>query len=237
MAIPTTSTRPSRNQPETNHKGGLRLTGGTYHRRPWQVALGIILVVLCAGLAAVVFSSSAKRVSVVIAAKNLPAGTELVASDLSTGSIPASGKIVAMSATYSAILIGKQLNTPVFAGQLMVRQMVSSVPLLTPGNQVVGMELKGNQMPSVPLVPGDIVAVIAVPQTGQASTINPKGPGGIGSTLVPIATVFATAPASVNQTQYVASVSLEVPEADASTVASYAAADQIGLSLVSEGSR
>ena len=73
--------------------------------------------------------------------------------------------------------------------------------------------------------------VIAVPQSGQGSTVG----GTIGSTLVASATVFAVGPAPINQTQYESSVSLEVPGADAATVTSYAAADQIGLSLVAEG--
>jgi hypothetical protein len=44
-------------------------------------------------------------------------------------------------------------------------------------------------------------------------------------------------PAPPNQTQYEASVSLEVPSTDAATVTAYAAADQIGLSLMSEGQK
>ena len=87
------------------------------------------------------------------------------------------------------------------------------------------------QMPSVPLVAGDPVQVVAVPQPGQGSTIGAT----IGSTLVASATVFEVGPAPTNQTQYQASLSLEVPGADAATVTAYAAADQIGLSLVATG--
>ena len=95
------------------------------------------------------------------------------------------------------------------------------------------MLLKGDQMPSVALVAGDTVQVIAVPQPGQGSTIG----GTIGSTLVarPPSSPWARPPP--NQTQYQASVSLEVPSSDADTVTSYAAADQLGLALVGEGRR
>jgi Flp pilus assembly protein CpaB len=82
-------------------------------------------------------------------------------------------------------------------------------------------------------VSGDTVQVIAVPQPGQGSTIG----GTIGSALVARATVFAVGSAPPNQTQYQASVSLEVPSSDADTVTAYAAADQIGLALVSEGDK
>jgi hypothetical protein len=138
-----------------------------------------------------------------------------------------------MSASGSSALVGQQLNSPVYAGQVMVRQMLSSTPQLGVGEQVVGMLLKGDQMPSVALVSGDTVQVIAVPQPGQGSTIG----GTIGSALVARATVFAVGSAPPNQTQYQASVSLEVPSSDADTVTAYAAADQIGLALVSEGDK
>jgi len=230
-----TSTAPApstfRAPPIIESRRGLRLSTGTHQRRPWQIGLGVALVLVCAAVAGALFQSSAQRVSVVVAAKNLSAGTVLTAGDLGTASIPVSSHITAMSAVGSSALVGQQLDTPVYAGQVMVKQMVSSTPQLAPGEQVVGMLLKGDQMPSVPLVAGDTVDVIAVPQSGQGSTVG----GTIGSTLVASATVFAVGPAPTNQTQYESSVSLEVPGADAATVTSYAAADQIGLSLVAEG--
>jgi len=234
MATTTAPTRPVfASPPVLANRSGLRLSSGTYQRRPWQIGLGVALVLVCAAVAGAVFQSSAKRVSIVVAAKNLAAGTVLTPGDLGTATIPASGNITAMSATGSGALVGQQLDSPVYAGQVMVRQMLSTTPQLAAGEQVVGMLMKGDQMPSVPLVAGDTVQVVAVPQPGQGSTVG----GTIGSTLVASATVFAVGPAPANQTQYEASVSLEVPSADAATVTSYAAADQIGLSLVSEGQK
>ncbi len=230
-----TSTAPAprsfRSPPIVESRRGLRLSTGTHQRRPWQIGLGVALVLVCAAVAGALFQSSAQQVSVVVAAKNLSAGTVLTAGDLGTASIPASSHVTAMSALGSSALVGQQIDTPVYAGQVMVEQMLSSAPRLAPGEQVVGMLLKGDQMPSVLLVAGDTVQVIAVPQPGQGSTVG----GTIGSTLVASATVFAVGPAPTNQTQYESSVSLEVPGADAATVTSYAAADQIGLSLVAEG--
>lgn len=234
MVTTTTPARPPFTSPPiTENRSGLRLSSGTHQRRPLQIGLGIALVVVCAAVAGAVFQSSAKRVPIVVAAKNLPAGTVLTPGDLATATIPASGHITAMSATGSATLVGQQLDTPAYAGQVMVKQMLSTTPQLASGEQVVGMLMKGDQMPSVPLVAGDTVQVVAVPQPGQGSTVG----GTIGSTLVASATVFAVGPAPANQTQYLASVSLEVPSADAATVTAYAAADQIGLSLVTEGAR
>lgn len=225
--------RPAFASPPPADRGGLRLTPVSHQRRPWQIGLGVALVLVCAAVAGAAFQSSAKRVSVVVAARNLPAGTVLTEGDLGTAAIPASGNITAMAAAGSSALVGQQLDTPVYAGQVMVRQMISTAPQLAAGEQVVGLLATGAQMPSVPLVAGDTVQVVAVPQPGQGSTVG----GAIGSTLVASATVFAVGPAPANQTQYLASVSLEVPSTDAATVTAYAAADQVGLSLVSEGAR
>ena len=234
MAVATTAARSAfSTTPPTGETraGGLRISSGTHQRRPWQIGLGVALVLVCAAVAGAVFQSSAKKVSILVAAKSLPAGTVLTAGDLATASIPASGHITAMAATGSSAVVGQQLDTPVYPGQVLVREMLAATPELAPGEQVVGALLQGDQMPSVALVAGDTVQVVAVPQQGQGSTIG----GAIGHTLVPSATVFAVGPALVDQTQYVASVSLEIPGSEAAQVTSYAAADQIGLSLVSEG--
>jgi len=234
MATSTAPARPTFSSPPiVESRGGLRLSSRNYQRRPWQIGLGVALVLVCAAVAGALFQSSSQRVSIVVAAKNLQAGTVLTSGDLGTASIPASSHITAMSAIGASVLVGQQLDTPVYAGQVIVKQMLSSAPRLAPGEQVVGMLLKGDQMPSVPLVAGDTVQVVAVPQPGQGSTIGAT----IGSTLVASATVFAVGPAPTNQTQYQASLSLEVPGAAAASVTAYAAADQIGLSLVATGTQ
>src|ERR1700680_3588636 len=107
MAITTSPTRSSFTAPPPTGEGraGLRLSSTTYQRRPWQIGLGIALVLVCAAVAGAVFQSSAKKVSILVAAKSLPAGTVLTASDLGTASIPASGHITAMSATGSSAVV------------------------------------------------------------------------------------------------------------------------------------
>ena len=219
--------RPSSAAPSPNGRGGIRLSSGTYRRRPWQIGLGVALVVLCGAIGATLFQSSAKRVSVVIAARNLPAGTVLTSSDLATGTLPASDNITAMSANGASVLVGQQLAVPLSRGQLMVRAMVSSTPPLPAGSQVVGVLLKADQMPSVPIVVGDQVQVIAVSTPGLASSSSST----VGTSLVASATVLAIGRPSVSETQYMADLSLEVPAADSAEVAGYAAADQIAITL------
>jgi Flp pilus assembly protein CpaB len=190
--------------------------------------LGVTLVVLCGALGATVFASSSHRVSVVIAARDLPAGTVLTPGDLAVGSLPAADNITAMSASGATVLVGQQLAVPVSRGQLMVRAMVAATPPLAAGSQVVGVLLKGDQVPSVPIVVGDVVQVVAVSTPGQASSSGPATPG---VSLVKAATVLAVGPPSPTETQFVTDLSLEIPASQAATVAGYAAADQIAVTL------
>ena len=232
MTTSTTTRPPSVPPASTDRPTGLRLSPGTHQRRPWQIVVGIAFVVVCAAAAGAAFQSTSQNHAVVIATKNLPAGTVLTAADLSSASIPSSANISAMSAVGASVLVGQQINTGIYAGEVLVKAMLASAPQLAAGDQVVGMMEKGDQMPSAPLVVGDTVSVIAVPQAGQGTTIS----GTIGTVLVAAATIYAVGPAPANQSQFQAQISLEVPAADAPAVASYAAADQIGLSLVGEGS-
>jgi hypothetical protein len=55
----------------------------------------------------------------------------------------------------------------------------------------------------------------------------------VGTSLVAAATVLATGAPPANQTQYVESLSLEIPATIAPEVAGYAAADQIAITLTS----
>jgi hypothetical protein len=172
--------RPGSPAPSSEGHAGFRLSSGSYRRRPWQIGLGVALVVLCGAIGATVFQSSSKRVSVVIAARNLPAGTVLTPADLTTGSLPASDNITAMSASGISVLVGQQLAVATTRGQLMVRAMVSTHPALAAGSEVVGLLLKGDQMPSVPIVVGDRVQVIAVSTPGDTAA----GSSAVGTSLV-----------------------------------------------------
>ena len=236
MAITTAPTRSAFTAPPStgeSRAGGLRISSTTYQRRPWQIGLGVALVLVCAAVAGAVFQSSAKKVSILVAAKSLPAGTVLTAERPRP---PHRSRPRATSPPWRPAdprpWSASSSTPPSIAGQVLVRQMLAATPQLASGEQVVGMLLKGDQMPSVPLVAGDTVHVVAVPQAGQGSTIG----GTIGTTLVPSATVFAVGPAT-GEPDPVRGVGLpRDSRVRAATVTSYAAADQIGLSLVSEGS-
>ena len=127
---------------------------------------------MCAAVAGALFQSSAKRVTIVVAAKSLAAGTVLVPADIATATIPASGHITAMSAAGSSALVGQQLDTPVYAGQVMVRQMLRAPPNWGRANRS-GMSMKGDHSFGAPEA-GDAVQVVVVPQPGQGSTVGER---------------------------------------------------------------
>jgi hypothetical protein len=203
-------------------------------RRPWQIGLGVAFVVVCGAVAASLFQSTAHRTPVLIATQNLQAGTVLTAADLGVGSLPTNDNISALGTGAEHSLVGQPLAVSVGKGELMVGSMISTTPPLKPGYQLAGVQLKGNQLPTVPIVAGDLVQVIAVPP--PASTTGGVGvQASTGIRLVTQAIVIASGPPPANQNQYAASISLEIPASDTTAVAEYSAASEIALTLVGSG--
>ena len=146
MAVTTAPTRSAFTTPPPSGEsrpGGLRISSTTHQRRPWQIGLGVALVLVCAAVAGAVFQSSAKKVTILVAAKSLPAGTVLTASDLATASIPASGDITAMAATGSSAVVGQQLDTPVYSGQVLVKTDARRHPAACLGRTGGGHAVEG----------------------------------------------------------------------------------------------
>ena len=52
MATSTVPARPTFSSPPiVENRGGLRLSTGVHQRRPWQIGLGVALVLVCAAVA------------------------------------------------------------------------------------------------------------------------------------------------------------------------------------------
>ena len=128
-------------------RSGLRLITGNHQRRPWQIGLGIALVLVCAAVAGALFQSSAKRVIVVVATKTLAAGTVLTPatsarrrSRLRATSPPCRRRGHRPSSASSS-------TAPSMPARSWSARCSRARPSSASGEQVVGMLLKGDQMP------------------------------------------------------------------------------------------
>ncbi len=207
----------------------LATNGVPYRRRPWLVVLGVAMSLSCAAVVMTLFASSSHRVSVLVASRFIPAGTVMSPSDLAVVQVPSDQKIATLPVSDARLVIGKRAGTQLYEGQALVPQQFASQPVLLRGDQIVGLTLRADQLPMGGLVPGDTVQIFAVPNPQQATSIA----NGEGSSLVSQATVYSVGEVPISSSQYSAYISVIIPENDASVVESWAAADQIGLTLVS----
>jgi len=169
---PTVDGRPPRLAPSQKADGPTRSPAGLLRRLAQPLPLiGIALLAIAAiGYIAVAAGTRNRSSEVVVAARNLPAGTRITRRDLRLVKLTASptmlGQLVPASAETS--LLGRRLAAPVLAGLPLGRASVAAAgggpaafTLTVPALHAVG----GN------LLPGDRVSVLATftSQTGSAT--------------------------------------------------------------------
>lgn len=195
-------------------------------RWPW----GALALVVLAGVAAGMWelgratapkprpAPSPRLVEMLVTTRPLGFGTRLVRSDLTVLLVSPAGARAGLPVSSEASLLGRTVVTPVPAGALLTAGDLTATPFPPAGEQLVGLELKGGEAPVAALAAGDRVQVVVVPAASQ-----PPFPRGVPLTQ---GTVWAVRSGGEQGTR---DVELLVPSADAVTIASDAAHDEIAL--------
>jgi Flp pilus assembly protein CpaB len=116
-------------------------------------------------------------VEVLVAARDLPAGLEISASDLRVVTVPQSAAVGAAVASDDAraALVGHTTAVPVPAGMPLVPQLVAGADLTgPPGTVVAAVRLADDAMAAL-LAPGDRVDLLAAPAEGGAGVTLARG--------------------------------------------------------------
>jgi len=128
------------------------------------VALGSALVF------AVLWLNAGNRQPVLAVARPVPAGQVLSAEDLRVVRVSSDPGIDPIPASRRGAVVGKTTTSGLVPGSLLTEgQLGGSVTLLGPGQAVVGVELKGGQLPTSNLKVGDQVAIVQTPLPGAGS--------------------------------------------------------------------
>src|SRR5262245_11686160 len=114
-----------------------RLPPPTRRRQPGLALVGLLLVVVCAAVAATLFNRAQDTVSVLVAARDIPAGTQLSAGDLRAAEIAGSG-VSAIPADSAASLVGKTATTQIPKGSLLSARMVAAQQVPGKGQVALG---------------------------------------------------------------------------------------------------
>ena len=183
-------------------------------------ALGVLLVAVCTFGIAAWASSVGNRVQVLVVAKEVPAGSVVQASDLTAAGLAADRQVSAIPASAESGWVGKVARVELVPGSLLERSELGSGPAIPAGSSVVGLHLKDGTFPAE-IAPGAAVEIVSTPAQGAT--------GGGGTVVVASATVLSIS-ADPNGSGNL--VSVVVPTAEASSVASAAAGDNVSLVML-----
>jgi hypothetical protein len=209
---------------EPTAPAGRRMPSAPRERKPALAALAVLLVALGAAAAGLLVIKAGHRVAAVEITREVGQGQRIPASALAEVQISADSNLdyVAWQNVNQVTNVYAAVQIP--AGTLLTPAMTSATNNLAAGKVQVGLSLKPGQEPGN-LVIGNTVEAFAV---GTGS-----GCGANTSLTVPIATGTVTSVSgAASSSGNTAAVTLAVPEADAGTLACYASAGDVAVTLV-----
>lgn len=240
---------PTLSPPRIATEGSPALRISTRQRRRTGLLAGSLLTLLvCTALFVSAYLKAGHQIPVLEVARPVPLGAVVTSSDLGVVRISASGHLVAVPVADASEVLGRRASVPLVPGQLIATSDVSSGSPIPAGEAIVGVALKGSQLPAEGVVPGEPVDVVLTGVPGSpmssAGTVvaggavlgaGPAGSPGAGLTGSPTGAVLAsdvtvTAVVVPGTSQSdVTDVSLLVPHDVAAFIADASAAGQVAL--------
>lgn len=187
-----------------------------------RVAVGAFVMVACALVAAVLFSSAGDRHPVLSVARHVNAGEVIKSEDLTQVLISVDGSVETVPASARASLVGQVATVDLLPGSLLARGQVDQRSPGTADKAIVGAALKEGQFP-IGLRQGDRVLVIVVPADNPDPNARTTQPPPAVS-----AVVVAVIPSS---TQGGVTVSLAVQPSDAAAVATASSHGRLSVAV------
>jgi len=146
-------------------------------RRPGMIALAVALVGAGILASTAVYSATNRRVPVLVAQANVPAGALIAASDVGTASVSVGPGVQIIPASQLKQVIGQVAGTALHPGMLLTAAELTTQRPPAPGWVLVPLPVKPSALPASGLQPGDHVLVVATPGAqGQSGSGNAAQP-------------------------------------------------------------
>ena len=148
--------------------GGDRLTplsAGGSRRRPTWVLVGALLVGVASLLGAWILTSVNQRISVLVAARNLDAGTPLGAGDIRVIEIGRTDQLRAIQPAQQDLVLGRATRGPVPEGTVLNTDLFTGKGEAVPGGKVVVASALDPGAAPLGLRPGDPVRLFVAVRT------------------------------------------------------------------------
>jgi len=201
-------------------------------RRRWGVvALGVVLVAVCA-VAAYLFVVTAGVTRPYLAvARNVAYGAVIGTSDLAVVNVNPAAGLQPIPASQRDEVVGKHAAADLFAGTLLTRAQLTDLAIPAPGQHLVGIELRPAQVPARTLKAGDTVVLVVVPLSTVAGVPDPNASTAARPESIRATVAAASPPASTGNVR----VDVAVNQVDGPVVAAMAAAGRIVIVVTTRG--
>ncbi|MEU6324780.1 SAF domain-containing protein [Streptomyces sp. NPDC047009] len=148
-------------------------------RRPGVIALSLALIAAGGAGVAVLVLQVGHRTQVVTVVRDVQVGQVLTERDLGRASVALDPAVKAVRAEDLDSVVGKRAAAELMPGSLLAPSQVTKDSLVRPGEQVVPVGLKPEEVPASSLVPGQKVRLVHVPaqdetDTGRTSAVVPQ---------------------------------------------------------------
>jgi hypothetical protein len=139
-------------------------------RRPGVIALSLALIAAGGAGVAVLVLQVGHRTQVVTVVRDVQVGQVLTERDLGRASVALDPTVKAVRADDLDEVVGQRAAVELRPGSLLAPSQVTRDSLVRPGEQVVPIGLKPEQVPASALVPGQKVRLVHVPAQDAADT-------------------------------------------------------------------
>jgi hypothetical protein len=172
-------------------------------RRPWLVALGVLLAALGALAVVWLVGAAGQRVEVLVVRQEVPYGQTITDEDLGMARVSVDPGVSVVASADRGQVVGQHASTELRPGMLLSADMVTADGGPAPGQAFVPLAVGPERMPAVGLRPGDRILVVDAgdPAVDAASsgtfsaTVERVGSTDVnGITVVDVATSSVEAP-------------------------------------------
>lgn len=152
-------------------------------RRPGVIALSLALIAAGGAGVAVLLLQVGNRTPVVAVVRDVQVGQVLTEQDLGEASVALDPAVKAVRADDLKSVVGKRAAVELKPGSLLSPSQVTKDSLVKPGEQLIPIGLKPEQVPATDLVPGQTVQLVQVPAQGAAAAADEAADDGVPKTI------------------------------------------------------
>lgn len=207
-----------------------RLRSLPRRRRPAMIALAVAMAGAGVLVSTAVYGQLDHRESVIVVARQVPAGTVITAADLAAARVSVGAGIDVIPAGQLRQVSGEVAAAPLRPGELLASADLTAVQPPGPGQQLVPAAIKPTSLPASGLAAGDHVLVVATPgDQGQ-----PGSTAGAAALTAPVPAVVEMVSTGSGSGGYDV-VDLLVADASGTAVAEQVSTGQFALVVTRRG--